>query len=247
MKNIDNKSANQLLIIIIIFTFIGIMNEIVYGVIFSKQLLGTIDLDTGIIISNVMHNINNVSVWLTGIFSLIIVRKLRANEKSRKYYKPLIIITIANIVISIISFIIILVIFKFFPEVGSWINDNPQTYFTITSIYFYILLIAQVVLYVLILFKEGTKINWMILGKLTAVSITIARILIDKARYILDYELTIYTGTYFDAKFPLMSFISTSDIVKITSEYLWVIGAIIIIIEVKKIVRQQKLEDSIDS
>ncbi len=159
-------------------------------------------------------------------------------------------ITISNVTalltIIIVSFIISLVvtisgfILSKNPESMSGIlADNFETTFIISSIYYYAMMLLPVPFYILILFREGKKINWFILLKLATLFTIVIKDISTLMRNFLDYNLKIISIFDFDTKFPILGFIRTNRVISTINSYLWVVGVIIIIIQVKKALKAQ--------
>lgn len=159
------------------------------------------------------------------LLALICVKKLRATPSTKKLYNVMILILIINIALSIFSIFFIQYASKH-ALLENFTARDTVLFNQFNTYYLYVIVLINIVLMVSIIFKEKKNINWMLLGKLTSSSFVILKFIL--------FRLKINSS--------LLQMIGYSNIIGVASSLLWVAGAIIMAMQVKKHSESKQLD-----
>lgn len=158
------------------------------------------------------------------LLALICMKRLRATSNTKKLYNIVIIVSIVLIAQSLFSIFYVNHLTTTLQEL-SYDDVKVRTIMLINNfiVYFdYALIVTNIGFMVSIMFKEKENINWMLLGKLISLSYAVLNFILFKLLRALRI------------KSSLLQMINRSQVISIANSLLWVVGAIVMAMQIKK-------------
>lgn len=229
------KLVNRLLVLALIYIALNLLQNIDY-----RQLFLSIIEDHNKLITlvSIIGQVLSIPQPIISFIMLIIVKKLFATDNTRRIYNAMILTTI---IIFVVGLIYTLISFNTINNEQNMIPINK----IISSILYYIALYIHVPFYIALIIKEGTKFNWMFLGRLASIWTFSIKNIISIIRKQLEVH-KIMTAFYFNHTHPGVVFFLHSKLINEANSLLFAFGAIVLAIQLKHRLKQQQPQNEIN-
>ncbi len=155
--------------------------------------------------------------------------KLRETKDTKKIYRILMWTEIGLTVFSYVYSGVITSIARSSAYLMNSGRDNIKLLNSISQILYYLTVFLPLPIYISILIKEKLKYNWMVIGNLTSIILSIISIIILKVRNSMMLSVDMFEKNY-----PLLSIFADNNVLRILRGYLWIIGIIVMVIIYKQ-------------